>query len=123
MGRRLFFDEVFQAFYDYAECGPDALSWPRTTPQAGDLVHTFEGKHPVHRAAIANAIAPMGLALTEAVDDAQEWAEVINQGDCLNCLGTGEVDSGAPQPMGGGFYTVACPYCDGTGKEEEDDEG
>lgn len=80
MGRRLFFDEIFEAFYDYAECGPEALSWPRTTPQAGDKVHTFEGKHPVHRTAIANAIAPMGLALTEAVDSEREWAEVIRLG-------------------------------------------
>ena len=115
MEHRLFFDEIFEAFYDYAECGPEALSWPRTTPQAGDLVHTYEGKHPVHRAAIANAIAPMGLALTYAVDAAKEWAVVIN-------LGTGEVDSAALEPMGDGFYTVACPYCEGTGKEREDNE-
>lgn len=36
---------------------------------------------------------------------------------CIECEGTGEVDSGAPMPEGGGFYTVKCGRCDGTGEQ------
>ena len=35
---------------------------------------------------------------------------------CRECEGTGEVDSGAPTPEGGDYYTVTCPSCNGTGK-------
>lgn len=35
---------------------------------------------------------------------------------CRECEGTGEVDSGAPKPEGGDYYTVTCPSCNGTGK-------
>lgn len=33
---------------------------------------------------------------------------------CTNCGGTGEVDSGAPDPQGY-FVNVTCPECEGTG--------
>lgn len=112
--RKLFYDEIFQAFYDYAECGADALSWPHTTPRAGDSVRTAEGKFPVHRVAIVDALRPLGLGVTDATDKKKEWATVIELEICGMCGGDGEVDSGAPNHYGG-FYMLRCPVCHGTG--------
>lgn len=75
--RKLYFDEIYQEFYDYADKSADP---DRKTPQAGDLVHTYAGKHPTHRTAIVNALSSrLGLALTEEIDNEQEWAEVIEE--------------------------------------------
>ena len=119
--RKLFYDEIFQAFYDYAECGADALSWPATTPRAGDSVRTVEGRFPVHRTAIVAALRPFSLGVTSAIDVDKEWATVVALEICGMCGGDGEVDSGAPDQFGG-FYTVRCPVCSGTGYFPESNE-
>lgn len=119
--RRLFFDEIFGAFYNYAECGSEALSWPATMPIVGDSVRTVEGKFPVHRKAIVAALRPFSLDVTSAIDVDKEWATVVALEICGMCGGDGEVDSGAPDSYGG-FYTVRCPVCNGTGYFPEENE-
>ena len=119
--RKLFYDEIFGAFYDYAECGPSAIKWPATTPSVGDTVRTAEGKFPVHRAAIVAALRPFCLGVTSAIDDSKEWATVVALDICGMCGGDGDVDSGASDQYGG-FYTLRCPVCKGTGFFPENSE-
>ncbi len=119
--RKLFFDEIFGAFYDYAECGSEALSWPATTPLVGDTVRTVEDKFPVHREAIVAELRTLGLGVTSAIDGNKEWATVMALDICGMCGGDGVVDSGAPDHYGG-FYTVRCPVCGGTGYFPENSE-
>ena len=67
--RNLIFDEIFCQFYDEGAIGDlPAGSWPKAEPVAGDVVRTVEGEYPVHRAAIVNALTPLGLRLGFSAD-------------------------------------------------------